>query len=318
MAAILGNLYANYRSAFEQTTAFVFSYPPDPRTADWFMVSSATPVLLMLGAYLYFVLSLGPRLMRDRKPINCDKIMIVYNAVQVVCSLHVVRECLVCCYPFRYNIFCEPINFSATDENAMRIFFVLRKKTRQISFLHVYHHTGMVIIGWLSTKFIPGGHGAFLGLANCSVHAVLYSHYLVTILYPELGRNAWWKKYITQMQMVQFGMLSWHWLQLVFQPNCMYPKFTIGVMLPQNAFMFLLFYDFYRKTYNKGSDTVGTASSGSQQQGGIVAKIRPGESREDAGENVTEISTPSSRPADARAPGPGAPPGIPHQRSRQI
>lgn len=36
------------------------------------------------------------------------------------------------------------------------VFFVLRKKNRQISFLHLYHHTMMPICAWIGTKFLPG------------------------------------------------------------------------------------------------------------------------------------------------------------------
>lgn len=43
------------------------------------------------------------------------------------------------------------------------VFFVLRKKYNQISFLHVYHHAGMVMGGWGAVKYLPGGHVTFLG-----------------------------------------------------------------------------------------------------------------------------------------------------------
>lgn len=43
------------------------------------------------------------------------------------------------------------------------VFFVLRKKDRQISFLHLYHHTVMPMISWGATKYYPGGHGTFIG-----------------------------------------------------------------------------------------------------------------------------------------------------------
>ena len=56
------------------------------------MVGGFGPVALLLASYLYFVLSLGPRLMQHRKPFKLDKLLIVYNAVQVACSLHVVKE----------------------------------------------------------------------------------------------------------------------------------------------------------------------------------------------------------------------------------
>ena len=46
--------------------------------------------------------------------------------------------------------------------------------------------------------------------------------------------------------------MALHSLQLVFQPNCNYPKFTVAVIVPQYVFLFFLFYDFYRKTYTGG------------------------------------------------------------------
>lgn len=36
------------------------------------------------------------------------------------------------------------------------IFFVLRKKNRQITFLHLYHHFMMPICAWIGVKFLPG------------------------------------------------------------------------------------------------------------------------------------------------------------------
>lgn len=32
----------------------------------------------------------------------------------------------------------------------------MRKKYSQISFLHVYHHLGMCILGFIGTKYVPG------------------------------------------------------------------------------------------------------------------------------------------------------------------
>lgn len=36
------------------------------------------------------------------------------------------------------------------------VFFLLRKKERQASFLHVYHHVSTLVIIWLGTKYIGG------------------------------------------------------------------------------------------------------------------------------------------------------------------
>ena len=36
------------------------------------------------------------------------------------------------------------------------IFFILRKKTNQVTFLHVYHHASTFTLTWFFVKFIPG------------------------------------------------------------------------------------------------------------------------------------------------------------------
>ena len=43
-----------------------------------------------------------------------------------------------------------------TFELTETIFFILRKKTNQVSVLHVYHHTSSLILVWLFAKYIPG------------------------------------------------------------------------------------------------------------------------------------------------------------------
>ena len=51
------------------------------------MMSSPVPVLVLVGAYVYFVKSLGPRLMRDRAPLPVGTISRAFNLVQAVANL---------------------------------------------------------------------------------------------------------------------------------------------------------------------------------------------------------------------------------------
>lgn len=46
------------------------------------------------------------------------------------------------------------------------VFFVFRKKQNQVSFLHVYHHGGMVMAVWLAVKYYAGGQNIILGMYN--------------------------------------------------------------------------------------------------------------------------------------------------------
>lgn len=48
--------------------------------------------MAILAAYLYFILSAGPRYMANRKPMNLRRILIVYNFVQVGVSAWLVWE----------------------------------------------------------------------------------------------------------------------------------------------------------------------------------------------------------------------------------
>lgn len=34
----------------------------------------------------------------------------------------------------------------------------MRKKQKQITFLHVYHHAGMVVLSWSIVKWLPGNY----------------------------------------------------------------------------------------------------------------------------------------------------------------
>lgn len=82
------------------------------------------------------------------------------------------------------------------------VFFVLRKNQRQVTFLHVYHHTLMPICGFIGTKYFAGGHGTLLGLINSFIHVLMYGYYLVSAMGPQYQKYLWWKKYLTLAQIV--------------------------------------------------------------------------------------------------------------------
>lgn len=119
-----------------------------------------------------------------------------------------------------FSIKCQPLDYEASEPKMKlvyitymyfllklidlldTVFFVLRKKTNQISFLHIYHHSGMVFGTYISCKFLTGSHATMLGLINSWVHVVMYTYYFLTAFKPELKQSFWWKKHITQIQLV--------------------------------------------------------------------------------------------------------------------
>lgn len=107
----------------------------------------------------------------------------------------------------------------------------------------------MVAGTYVAVRFLPAGHGTMLGLLNCLVHCIMYGYYLFSALDENLKRSLWWKKYITQIQMVQFLILSVHFVMPLLLAECAYPKTICFIMTIQNIFMLVLFGDFYRKAY---------------------------------------------------------------------
>lgn len=72
------------------------------------------------------------------------------------------------------------------------IFFVLRKKDKQITFLHVFHHAFMVLgVYWTNRFYGMGGLTAVVGLLNTLVHTIMYYYYMRTALFSGLKNHLW-------------------------------------------------------------------------------------------------------------------------------
>ncbi|XP_024889864.1 elongation of very long chain fatty acids protein AAEL008004-like, partial [Temnothorax curvispinosus] len=131
-----------------------------------------------------------------------------------------------------------------------KVFFVLRKKQNQITFLHVYHHTIMAVFSWCYLKFLPGEQGVIIGFLNFLVHVIMYSYYLIAALGPKYKKYLWWKKYMTSIQLLQFVLILIH-LILTLIMDCRTPKaLTYFFVIVTISFMYL-FNDFYRQAYKK-------------------------------------------------------------------
>ncbi|CAH1121077.1 unnamed protein product [Ceutorhynchus assimilis] len=237
----------------------------DPRAEEYFMLRSPIPTLIILFFWFKFVFKWGPDYMKDRKPMELKKVMMVYNVIQVFINGMIVY------YTFRskhlVNFKCMPIDYSDSywgqkflylshmyyllkiADLLDTVFFILRKKSGHVSFLHTYHHFMMVLAGWVGAKFLPGGHSYFLGLANCTVHTILYSYYLLTAYDSKYSKLLWLKKFITQAQLLQFVFLLFAFGSLLFSTDCSYPKGINLFFVPQNTFMIVLFSDFYIRNY---------------------------------------------------------------------
>ncbi|KAL1506188.1 hypothetical protein ABEB36_005595 [Hypothenemus hampei] len=238
----------------------------DPRTSRWPLMQNPIPTFLIVLLYLYVVLWLGPRLMANRKPFKLKEILFFYNGAQVLFSLYMFYEHFASGWFWDYSYKCQPVDYSNSDkavrmarlcwiyyfskltEFADTIFFIMRKKDSQITFLHVYHHSLTPLETWFLTKFIPGGHGTLQNLINNFVHAVLYLYYMVAGMGPQYQKYLWWKKHLTTLQLVQFMIVFVHASQLLYN-DCGYPRFMGPLMICNSVIFFGLFSNFYYQTF---------------------------------------------------------------------
>ncbi|KAK3930366.1 Elongation of very long chain fatty acids protein AAEL008004 [Frankliniella fusca] len=237
----------------------------DPRTKDWFMMGSPWPLVGLLVVYVYTTTSLGPRLMQNRQPFKLTGVLITYNFLQMIGSAMLFWEGLDAAWLRDYDYKCQPIGTS-TDPQALRmagavwwyfafkiielldtVFFVLRKKNNQLSFLHMYHHTMMPVCAWVGTKFAPGGHGTFIGLVNCLVHVVMYFYYMLAAI-PGTQRYLGWKPWVTIVQLVQFVIVFFHASQPLYR-QCDYSKVLAGILTVNSVLFMYMFGSFYYRTY---------------------------------------------------------------------
>ncbi|BES94283.1 elongation of very long chain fatty acids protein [Nesidiocoris tenuis] len=254
-----------YRSYYE-----FWDKHSDPRSKHLPLMGDPLPIVMVIGVYMYFISILGPRLMKNRAPMQLNRFMHCYNAVQVVANAMIVYKVFHLVWiPWKYNFWCDGIE--TTDENfgkevayACYYYFVLkildfvdtmimvlRKKDSQVSFLHKYHHVMICVGAWVGAAIMPGGpHEALFATMNCSIHVIMYSYYSATIFNPEL-RNCKYKRHLTEIQLVQFAVAGIHAVVGYFQPNCTFPKWAFLLFVPQDVFMICMFLDFYIKAYVK-------------------------------------------------------------------
>ena len=82
------------------------------------------------------------------------------------------------------------------------LFMILRHKSRQISFLHVYHHASMVLLSDYAYHYSAWPAIAPILALNSFVHIVLYFYYGMTAMFPNSPLP--WKQRLTELQIIQF------------------------------------------------------------------------------------------------------------------
>jgi hypothetical protein len=142
---------------------------------SWSLLGTPPNDLIVIFIFYFVSITIGPRLMKNREAFNLTTIIRIYNVLQV--TINVLFAFIAYKY-FNYSLYeytwkCAKYEdqISSPEEQvtvmefhwyfmALRtaelietIFFVLRKKQNQVSFLHVYHHVSTVIFLYLVANY---------------------------------------------------------------------------------------------------------------------------------------------------------------------
>lgn len=133
------------------------------------LMGTPFPLVSIIGVYLWLIMKFGPNFMKHRQPFKLIGAIRVYNLFQVVACI----VFLICVDETKYSLrhawrcYHVPISNRASviawcslifrlTEFIETIFFVLRKKSNQVSELHIYHHVSTSAMVWLFLKYSAG------------------------------------------------------------------------------------------------------------------------------------------------------------------
>lgn len=243
----------------------------DPRVGNYHLMRTPWPTIAATILYYWFVRSVGPKMMRDRKAYEILPIIRVYNLMMAAWNGW---GFYTACQLVNYGVDlvgCRPVDIYQRDEKTLSqiyygwmfftsrlvefadtIFFVLRKKDSQVTSFHVFHHSSVPTATWFFLKFAPGGNSGIFPFINTLVHTIMYSYYFLAT-YPSMRPYLGWKKYLTQMQIVQFFIIIAGCMQPLFIPGCKFPRILLQVMIGFSFIFLYLFGDFYVKSYRRKS-----------------------------------------------------------------
>lgn len=153
----------------------------DSLIEPWVFFGESPLPLMGVFAVYFTCLKIGPKLMENKKPFKLKTVIRLYNIVQIVGCTYFA---FISSYRFNYSLTkslwkCETNDMYIKNYEGIveifnlnwlffwlrmielleTMFFILRKKQEQVSFLHVYHHVSTLIFIYLANRYSAGEFG---------------------------------------------------------------------------------------------------------------------------------------------------------------
>ncbi|XP_070502204.1 very long chain fatty acid elongase 7-like [Chironomus tepperi] len=234
-----------------------------------FLGSNPTPVLAIFTVY-FILLKIGPMLMANRQPFKLTTTIRIYNIIQILgCSYFSSLSHLKFNYsPLKSIWKCETNNMYINSHDDVveiyhlnwlfywlrlielfeTMFFIMRKKQEQISFLHVYHHISTLFFLYLAYRYSAEVMDMFIIILNNDVHILMYIYYFLSSfkkLQPSLAKL---KPIMTTIQIVQLILIFG---QCIAVRACGISNGIFSIAIFNVAVLLIFFGNFYYQSYMK-------------------------------------------------------------------
>ncbi|DBA04129.1 TPA: hypothetical protein N0F65_004237 [Lagenidium giganteum] len=227
--------------------------------ANYPLANFATIYAICTG-YLAFVI-FGTLIMKMGVPaFNTSALQFIYNPTQVIVCSYMFMEAAIQAY--RHGYTAAPCNaFNAANPvmgNVLYFFFlskildlcdtvfiVLGKKWKQLSILHVYHHSTVLFLYFVAFRCTHDGDIYTSIVLNGFVHTIMYTYYFVS----SHTRDIWWKKYLTTLQIIQFILMNVQGILAITRDCPGMPRRGAIMYLAYVQSLFWLFVNFYIRAY---------------------------------------------------------------------
>jgi len=216
--------------------------------------------LAIAVAYLLFVV-LGKMIMPFLPAVpGLYPFKFMYNMVQIMLCSYMCIEAGVRAYQSGYTLLpCN--NFDQTNPPVAfilyvfylskildfldTIFIIAEKRWKQLSFLHVYHHTSIFLFYWLNLNVGYDGDIYLTIVLNGLIHTVMYTYYFVSLH----SKDIWWKSALTLCQMIQFVVMNAQAIYLIATDCKAYPRNITNAYLYYIVSLLFLFAHFFVMSY---------------------------------------------------------------------
>lgn len=260
--AFVANAYHRFWESYGEEVAKYNERVANGTQPDHFFLDWNSQVLPAVSLYVIIIAVLTAYMKNRKTRFELKPLMIVYN---LICVCLAGAVCVIIAISYPGKVICNHFDVE-TEMGKLRsfgmwlyyiqkffefadtFFFILRQSWRQVTFLHIYHHASIAIVVRQFMLYDMNGDSIVAAFMNSFIHVLMYSHYALSIL----GKKSWYRKYLTQMQLVQFTIILVQMVaSYIISSDCGVPDYLKLLQIVYQVTMLALFSNFYFKAYNE-------------------------------------------------------------------